>query len=312
MTTIPIVFAFDNRLTIPAGVAITSLLMNAHEDTFYDIFILHSEKESLDKEILAKVSEKFSNCRITYRTVGNIFDNAFEIRDITTPAYYRLLIPQLVLEYDKVLYSDVDVIFRSDLTGFYKTDIDEFYFGGVNSISHFDNELVDYYENINLDPSKIIYSGNLLINCKALRNAVDIKDEILKHAKKKYRFQDMDVINIACKGNISYLSPSFCLTNYINKSIVNNDNRLLELWTESELDAAMKYGIIHYNGQKPWKGFCVNFDIWWEYYRKSPVFDPKYYFDFFYSRLNELDALPLWKRIKILVRYFVYGKRNSP
>lgn len=141
MTTIPIVFAFDNRLTIPAGVAITSLLMNAHEDTFYDIFILHSEKESLDKEILAKVSEKFSNCRITYRTVGNIFDNAFEIRDITTPAYYRLLIPQLVLEYDKVLYSDVDVIFRSDLTGFYKTDIDEFYFGGVNSISHFDNEL---------------------------------------------------------------------------------------------------------------------------------------------------------------------------
>lgn len=312
MTTIPIVFAFDNRLTIPAGVAITSLLMNAHEDTFYDIFILHSEKESLDKEILAKVSEKFSNCRITYRTVGNIFDNAFEIRDITTPAYYRLLIPQLVLEYDKVLYSDVDVIFRSDLTGFYKTDIDEFYFGGVNSISHFDNELVDYSENINLDPSKIIYSGNLLINCKALRNAVDIKDEILKHAKKKYRFQDMDVINIACKGNISYLSPSFCLTNYINKSIVNNDNRLLELWTESELDAAMKYGIIHYNGQKPWKGFCVNFDIWWEYYRKSPVFDPKYYFDFFYSRLNELDALPLWKRIKILVRYFVYGKRNSP
>lgn len=312
MTTIPIVFAFDNRLTIPAGVAITSLLMNAHEDTFYDIFILHSEKESLDKEILAKVSEKFSNCRITYRTVGNIFDNAFEIRDITTPAYYRLLIPQLVLEYDKVLYSDVDVIFRSDLTGFYKTDIDEFYFGGVNSISHFDNELVDYYENINLDPSKIIYSGNLLINCKALRNAVDIKDEILKHAKKKYRFQDMDVINVACKGNISYLSPSFCLTNYINKSIVNNDNRLLELWTESELDAAMKYGIIHYNGQKPWKGFCVNFDIWWEYYRKSPVFDPKYYFDFFYSRLNELDALPLWKRIKILVRYFVYGKRNNP
>lgn len=312
MTTIPIVFAFDNRLTIPAGIAITSLLMNAHEDTFYDIFILHSEKESLDKEILAKVSEKFSNCRITYRTVGNIFDNAFEIRDITTPAYYRLLIPQLVLEYDKVLYSDVDVIFRSDLTGFYKTDIDEFYFGGVNSISHFDNELVDYYENINLDPSKIIYSGNLLINCKALRNAVDIKDEILKHAKKKYRFQDMDVINIACKGNIRYLSPSFCLTNYINKSIVNNDNRLLELWTESELDAAMKYGIIHYNGQKPWKGFCVNFDIWWEYYRKSPVFDPKYYFDFFYSRLNELDALPLWKRIKILVRYFVYGKRNNP
>ena len=54
--------------------------------------------------------------------------------------------------------------------------------------------------------------------------------------------------------------------------------------------------------------YCVNFDIWWEYYRKSPVFDRQFYFDFFYSRLNELDRLSLWKRIKILVRYFVYGR----
>ena len=53
----------------------------------------------------------------------------------------------------------------------------------------------------------------------------------------------------------------------------------------------------------------MNFDIWWEYYRKSPFFDAKFYFDFFYSRLNEYDLLPLWKRIKILIRYFVYGRK---
>lgn len=55
--------------------------------------------------------------------------------------------------------------------------------------------------------------------------------------------------------------------------------------------------------------YSINFDVWWEYYRKSPFFDERFYFDYFYYRLNIFDQLSLWKRIKILVRYFVYGKR---
>ncbi len=71
----------------------------------------------------------------------------------------------------------------------------------------------------------------------------------------------------------------------------------------------MYHGNIHFNGHKPWKKYSTNFDIWWEYYRKSPFFDEKFYFDFFYYRLNIFDQLSLLKRIKILVRYFIYGKR---
>lgn len=39
MRIIPIAFAFDNNLILPACVCISSLMMNAKEDTFYDIFI---------------------------------------------------------------------------------------------------------------------------------------------------------------------------------------------------------------------------------------------------------------------------------
>ena len=60
------------------------------------------------------------------------------------------------------------------------------------------------------------------------------------------------------------------------------------------------------------KAFAPTSTFGGEYYRKSPVFDQKFYFDFYYSRLNELDQLPLLKRIKILVRYFVYGRRKNP
>lgn len=309
MNIIPIAFAFDNNLAFPACICLSSLLMHAKSDTYYDIFILHSEKEALRTENLNKLPSFYSNCRITYRTVDGTFDQAFEIRGITTAAYYRLLIPELIPEYGKIIYSDVDVIFRDDLSEMYQTDIEDYYIAGVDSIAHLIPDLKNYYEQVrHCDSKGQIYSGNLIINSKKI-----LKDNIIalfkEHIGEKYKFQDMDILNIVCKGKIKYLPPSFCLTTYINDFAVNNIDALKENWAEVDVRYALEKGIVHFNGQKPWKGFCVNFDIWWEYYRKSPFYNEKYYFDFYYSKLNEYDELPLLKRIKILFRYFIYKKR---
>ena len=311
MKTVPIVFAFDNNLILPACVCISSLLMNAKEDTFYDIFILHSSMLDLHKEQLDILQEHFKRCRIQYRMVDNTFDQAFEIRGITTPTYYRLLIPELIPEYDNIIYSDVDVIFRSDLSDIYfHTDLNDYYVAGVNALVPFIPDMRKYYlklGKVNID--NIIYAGNIILNSKKIReeNLVELFKEL---AKNKFHFQDLDVLNIACKGKITYLKPAFCLTTYFSELALRHRNLLRDFWSDKDIDEALTKGIVHYNGQKPWKGICVNFDIWWEYYRKSPFFDEKFYFEFFYTRLNELDQLSLWKRIKILIRYFVYGKRS--
>lgn len=310
MNTVPIAFAFDNNLILPACVCISSLMMNAREDTFYDIFILHSRNLALERDRLDRIPHCYPNCRIQYRQVDETFDAAFEIRGITTPAYYRLLIPELIPEYDKVIYSDVDVIFRSDLFDIYNdTDLTAYYVAGVNSLSHLVPEYKAYYERkLHLDPQKIIYSGNLIFNSRKIR-----EDHLIPRFKKlagnNYKFQDMDILNIVCGDRFCYLPPSFCLSTIISKAAVDDRPALLQVWSQSEIDKALISGIVHYNGQKPWQQYSINFDIWWEYYRKSPFFDAKFYFDFFYYRLNILDQLPLWKRIKILLRYFVYGKR---
>lgn len=311
MKTVPIAFAFDNNLIMPACVCISSLMMNVNKDTFYDIFILHAAKEKLNKEKLNLLSQYYPNCRIQYREVDDTFANAFEIRGITVSTYYRLLIPELISEYDKIIYSDVDVIFRDDLSAIYlNTDLSDCYVAGVNALAPFVPDLKAYYQDLNLlGIENIIYAGNIIFNSRKIR-----EDKLVVRfkelAKNKYRFQDLDVLNIACQGKIFYLNPGFCVTTYFMELSIYDKNVLLNYWTDSEINMALKKGIVHYNGQKPWKGFCVNFDIWWEYYRKSPYFDEKFYFDFFYSRLNELDQLSLWKRIKILIRYFVFGKRT--
>lgn len=310
MNTVPIAFAFDNNLVMPACICLSSLMMNAYEDTFYDIFILHSSNSPLKHDLLDRLPSHFKNCKIHYREVDDTFANAFEIRGITVSTYYRLLIPELIPEYDKIIYSDVDVIFRDDLSTIYlNTDLSDCYVAGVNALVPFIPDFKAYYQNLNwVDIGSIIYAGNIIFNSRKIRDD-KLVGQFKKLAKNKYRFQDLDVLNIACQGKISYLSPSFCVTTYFMELSLYNKNVLMDYWNDREISTALKKGTVHYNGQKPWKGFCVNFDIWWEYYRKSPYFDEKFYFDFFYNRLNELDQLSLWKRIKILIRYFVYGKK---
>ena len=310
MNIIPIAFAFDNNLIHPACVCISSLLMSAKEGTFYDIFILHPANIRLRQEPLDRIPVHYPNCRIHYRAVENVFDNAFEIRGVTTPTYYRLLIPELIPEYDKILYSDVDVIFRDDLSDFYHTDLTGYYMGGVDNGSALRPAVQKYVESsLGIDCKYgHFYAGNLLINSDLIRknNLIAI---FKKLATRNFHQQDMDIINIACYGKIKPLPPAFCLTNYLTELIVRRKPEMLRYFAEEELQYALTKGIVHYNGPKPWKDYCVNFDIWWEYYRKSPFFDERFYFDFFHGKLNLLDQLPLWKRVKILIRYFIYGRK---
>lgn len=313
MTRVPIVFAFDNNLAMPAAVCIYSLLVNAKPTTAYDIYILHRGGEQLDLSKVERVISQFPLSTLTLREVGDEFDSSFEIRGITTPAYYRLLIPQLIPEHDRVIYSDVDVIFRQDLAEVYNTELSNNIIAGVNNLAHIDSDLKAYYEgNLGLVSPNIICSGFLVMNCETIRRE-NLKESFLELAKKKFKYQDQDILNISCAGRIKMLAPKYSLLTYISLyAITNGKESLVPLWNASEVDEALMEGNIHYNGNKPWRTWCLNFDIWWEYYRKSPIFDEKFYFDFYYRRLNELDALPFVKRIKILARYFVYGRRTNP
>jgi lipopolysaccharide biosynthesis glycosyltransferase len=302
MKKIPIVFCFDDNLEMPAGVCLTSLLLNAKEGTFYDIFILHSEKATFPTGRLNELPDKYKNCRITYRCVGDEFKNAFEIRGITIAAYYRLLIPDLIPEYDKIMYHDTDVIFRNDLSEIYEnTDLTDYYVAGVSTPY---SDIETYMKTvIKVDlSSQYIASGNIIINSKKMRED-NIVSRFKVEAKKRWRYQDMDVLNIVCAGKIKILPPWFCIVGTTCEILSDIDQ---PYYSKQEAEYAIRYGTIHYNGPKPWKEWCLNFDVWWEYYRESLFFDSKFYYDFYFyrERVNEYDALPFWKRIKILLRYF--------
>lgn len=311
MNVIPIVFAFDHNLEFPACICISSLLMHAKPETFYDIYILYPESSVLDKNLFGKIKETYRRCNINFKTVSNVFEGAFEIRNITTPTYYRLLIPELIPEYDKVIYSDVDVIFRTDLSSVYGMEMGDSYVAGTydidmnigkDGIKHID-------ETEGLVSGEYIQAGFIMLNAKKMREDT-LQPKLLEFAKRQFKFQDQDILNIACAGNTKILPWHYNMTTYSFYYLENEYEKIKEKYANSDQQLARHQSNIHYNGQKPWKGACINFDIWWEYYRKSPFFDERYYYQFFENLLNEHDRLPLLKRIKILLRYFVYGRKK--
>lgn len=305
MNVIPIVFAFDEKLIFPVKISISSLLMNAGAETFYDIFILHSEYCIIDDSDFNRLVIEYKNCRIQFRSVGNQFEGGFEIRNITTACYYRLLIPQAILEYDKIIYADVDIIFRMDLFKLYSVDISDYYIAATLDLGMVLTEDGMEYIKANqmLDIEQYIQSGFLVFNLKKMR-----EDNLLlsfkKMYKKKLRYQDQDILNIVCRNSKKILPMKYNMTvmsYYVLCSSIRRGEFL-----KSEEKEAMDIGNIHYNGYKPWNHCCANFDIWWEYYRHSIYFDHVFYYDFFNRKAFEQDTMPLLDRLKILYRYFRY------
>lgn len=311
MTRVPIVFAFDNNLAMPAAVCLYSLLINAKPSTAYDIYILHRKDENLDLSYVNRVMAQFPQSTLTLREVGDEFDSSFEIRGVTTPTYYRLLISNLIPEHEKVLYADVDIIFRCDLTDAYNINMGDNYIAATYDLGmNLGEDGQKYIASMpELTQGEYLQAGFLLMNSAAIRKD-DIVNKFKQLAKRKLKFQDQDILNIACDKKM-VLPWKYNMTDYSYHFIFNHPELLTNKYANSDIDEAQTTGNLHFNGHKPWKKYSINFDIWWEYYRKSPVYDASYYFKHFEKKTNVLDTLTLWKRIKTVIRYFTAGTFKS-
>lgn len=260
---IPIVFSTDHNFIMPTGVAILSLLENS-SDCKPHIYILQSDDVTdSDRDILKSICKKHE-APIDFISVGDTFKNSFQIRDISTPTYYRLLIPWLIPQHDKIIYCDGDIIFNQSVSKIYLFPLEDNYLAGVWTGFKKHSTTGAHIESLGLDVDQYINGGVQLINAKKHRE-LNLKDIYLAHAEKQYTFQDQDIVNIVCKGHIGYMPRWFNTTpNAINELVFNqNSHDALQEGLDSPV-------IIHYAGEKPWKEFTYWWLAWWQTYSRSP------------------------------------------
>lgn len=258
---IPVVFCFDKRIILGASVAIKSLVDCAKDNTTYDIRIFHSDLDINNQKNITHLVEGTRHNLSFHYINPEIFKGApHNNKSWTELVYYRLLIPEIIKEYDKVIYSDVDVLFKGDLSDLYNTEVFDYPIAAVKAEKNQPDTVEHKYFAEN-KKEYIFWSGLLLFNCKKYRDEKLFFKlvENAKKYKKELKFFDLDLINITC-DKILPLSFKYCV---LQSFLRLNDYKsayeylyLKDVYSDEEIiDAKNNPIIVHYAGKpgKPWR-----------------------------------------------------------
>ena len=281
MTTIPIVFTFDKRIVLAAAVAIKSLLETASESTTYCVYVIHP---NLSESDICAYEEMFVNTRHSIEFIKVLPEYFAGLpknnKSWTEIVYYRFLAQEHILNFEKVIYSDVDVLFKKDLSELYSTDITNCEFGAVRAERNTPQTIGHKYFQENQN-EYIYWSGLLLMNLVLMRKSRTLQNivSVAKQFNKRLKFFDLDAMNIACK---SFKALPF---QYVTLEEIYTCNDVLKckdwsflksVYTKEELEYAKENpAIIHYAGVlgKPW-------------HRKSPPREYQKYIDTIPNKLR--------------------------
>ncbi len=292
MNRVPIVFCFDKRIILGASVTIKSLVDTAKAETNYDIRVFHSDL-SLDYQKSLTSLVQNTNHTIAFHYINpEIFKDAPKSNGSWSEiVYYRFLVPEILKEYNKAIYSDVDVLFKDDLSELYLTDVSNMEFAAVRAEKNHPKVIGHKYFEENKNEF-IFWSGLMLFNNQRFRDE-KIFNKLLINAKKYYKrlkFFDLDLVNITC-DNIGPLPFKYCVLQgfYYNDDYHNvKDYEYLKgVYSDKVIEEAIKNpAIIHYAGKpgKPWR-------------MKHPYEDYKHYIEKLPPKLKKYTIRDIRKRL---------------
>lgn len=277
---IPVVFATDENYLFYTAVAITSMAENAKADTFYKVYILVSGELGKGHLLFDKLQEKYDNLKIHFLPVEESLFRNVHIHNshVTKATFYRLLLGNLLQE-DKCLYLDSDIIVNTDLQELYATELESAYIAGVRDL------WLDLMEEEEREERRIktgipsmeqyVNAGVLLFHLKKIRRD-GMTEKFCAHMQKDYPYEDQDIVNVCCYDHIRRLPAKWNLFTLF----MGQREMLEQKGIDKETIHQMKErkGIIHYATPfiRPWESrrFLCN-DIWWQYaeiWRDTPEF----------------------------------------
>lgn len=118
MKIIPIIHCFDQNYVLPAAVCFQSLL--EHADTANARYALHvvGDIPESDQTLLRSIVGKFENASVDFIPPPPLPVDATVIPQkghYSPDLYNKLAIPELFLQYEKVIVADVDVVYQDDI-----------------------------------------------------------------------------------------------------------------------------------------------------------------------------------------------------
>ncbi len=247
-----IAFCTDEKYSYPCGVCITSILENNKDEC--NIYILTDGLTTKTIKKFKQLEERYKQ-KIEIINVNNQLFNGLKVCDrFPKSIYYRFLLPLLINE-EKIIYFDCDIIVTSDLKGLWDTDIKDYACGAVEDqmSDHIiiQNRIGLYRDYFN--------SGVLLMNLDYWRknNITKRITEFILQNPSICVYPDQDAMNFVLFDKVKYIEYKY---NYQELFYEPKERIFLhkEKWGKLIPEGSVP-AVMHYTGHfKPWHKGCTH------------------------------------------------------
>lgn len=268
-----------------AAVVVASILKNAVSNYCYDIVIMTNDMLQRNRWRIQNLANNRENISIRILDISTMVQGLsfYTWAHFTSNTYYRLLIPDVFKNYEKVLYLDSDVVVNHDVSQLLQLDLDGYYLAAA-----YDTHVVSYctrtppleQKEYNLkvlgmrEPSQYFQAGVSLFNIVALRHDFEEGYLIKQGMNHQLRWLDQDLINKLFYGKI------YRLQNRWNVMISNQPDNLDEYYLpeaqrKEYFEARCMPYIVHYVGRSiPCYTLQPDlYEYFWEYAKLTPFYE---------------------------------------
>lgn len=256
------------------AVYLKSIYAHSNSEEQYDIVVLESGISKLTKEKLREM-EHSKNISLRFINVEYLFSK-FELpisaSNFSKECYYRLALGTIFKNYDKAIFTDIDLIVKFNINDLFNIDLHGNPMACCVEISlkpdvALQDQKVYLRENFG-DDSTYYNTGVMLVDIKRFNQTTTLEDLIQASVQKTYRWQEQCVINKLFAGKITPLREeyNFEIYDYFYNNFHPTYVKYMKLLSNAK--------IYHFlASRKVWfYPETLRGEIWWEYASQTPFY----------------------------------------
>lgn len=284
---VPVVLAANNYYIPYISSLIHSIAENSTKEHTYDINIFHRDISAENAAILTKEFADRANFSIRFYDISSRYEeykNLFTRGHFAIETYFRLFIQDIMVDYDKVLYLDGDMIVKHDIAELYETDVTDHLLAAAldpdtaGLYNGFEPQKKNYMDTILKikNPYEYFQAGVILFNLNEMRKTLKVDDLLEFASSYDWELLDQDVLNYIAQGKTKFVDMSWNVM-YDWRRI-----RLTQIVSLAPIPLYLDYvkarknpKIIHYAGpEKPWHDPEGDYAAhYWQAARKSAFYE---------------------------------------
>ena len=201
------------------GTVISSIIENSKESNNYDLFVISNGIVPMNKTVLLSLVAPHKNFSLRFiegqRYLAN--RNLYELQVIDRSSYLRLAVTDFMINYEKAIYIDCDLVVNHDIAELYDTDVEGYMLAAArDSVQqgwNTNTKTSQYKYNVEVLQLKNMFdyfnAGVVVFNISEMNKVLKTDDLFTLAEKRNWMWLDQDILNMICQGRVQFLDPTW-------------------------------------------------------------------------------------------------------